>query len=173
MLMAEITLKGENYKLTGSFLKIGDIAPDFVLVNKNLENITLNNFKEKKKLIITVPSLDTDTCAKETHTIEEYAKKHPEFHFILISRDLPFAQERFCLKEDIHNLSALSNMRGNSTMFNDYGITIAEGPMAGLCARALFISDENDRITYTQLVEDITQEPNYDEAFKALEDSED
>jgi thioredoxin-dependent peroxiredoxin len=169
MFMAEITLKGEPFKLQGSLLKEGDLAPDFVLVNSKLENITLDSFKDRKKLLITVPSLDTNTCAQESRILEEYAKKHPEFYFILVSRDLPFAQDRFCLSEKIDNIQTLSFMRLNSTMFNDYGISITDGPLAGLCARVLFVLNENDRIVYTQLVEEISNEPNYEEAFTALE----
>lgn len=167
--MAEIQLKGETYKLQGSLLKVGDIAPNFVLVDPTLDNITLDHFKDKKKLLITLPSLDTPTCSKESKTIEAFAKKHPNFIFILVSKDLPFAQQRFCLSEKIENIKVLSFMRSNSNMFHDYGIMIQEGPLAGLCARALFILDESDKVIYAQLVEEITEEPNYEEAFAALE----
>lgn len=166
--MAETKLKGEPVELDGSFLREGDLAPDFVLVNQELENITLENFPDRKKLIATVPSLDTTVCLTEAKNLNVFAKKHPEIMFLIVSYDLPFAQKRACVQEDLHNVMTLSIMRKKSNFAKDYGVYIASGPLEGLCARSLVLLDEQDKVIYSELTEDITHPPNLDAAFAKL-----
>ena len=165
---AQVTLKGNPIHLTGQVPIVHTKAPDFHLVDKDLKDRTLHEFNGKRKLLSTVPSLDTGTCSKMTKHINEFAKKHPDFVFITVSADLPFAQKRFCEHEGAHNIHTFSMMR-NKDFGKSYGLLVQDGPLAGLLARALFVLDEKDHILYLELVSEITQEPNYHKAFEVLQ----
>jgi len=166
--MAQIALKGKPIHTAGNLPGVHMKAPDFHLVDKDLNNRTLHEFQGKKKLLATVPSLDTGVCSLMTKHINEFSKKHPNFVFLTISADLPFAQKRFCEGENVHNVLTLSMMR-DKEFGKAYGVLIQDGPLAGVLARSLFVLDEKDHILYTELVPEITQEPNYHKAFEVLQ----
>lgn len=166
--MAKITLKGKEVHTNGELPKEGEKAPSFLLVNPNLEEKKLEDFAGKKKLLITVPSIDTDVCASCAKKLNSYAQEHPEDIIIVVSADLVFAHKRFCSSEDLNNIVTLSMMRSKK-FAEDYGLLIIDGPLEGLCARALFIIDSKDKIVHRELVPEIAEEPDYDKAFQALE----
>lgn len=166
--MKTVLLKGNSANLDGNFLKTKDLAPDFTLVNQELVTITLAAFKGRKKLLVTVPSVDTPVCGEETRKMAEIAKKHPEIVILVISKDLPFAQKRFCLQEKIDNVTTLSDIRPTSHFGKNYGVLITSGPLAGLLARSLILLDDHDKVLYSELVPEITSLPNFDALATAL-----
>ena len=165
--MAQIKLKGNPINTNGELPKVGAAAPDFHLVDADLKDIRLADFKGKKKLLNIFPSIDTPTCAMSTRKFNEHAAKHPNAAIIMVSGDLPFAQKRFCSAENTNNVKTLSMMRSRN-FAKDYGVLITDGPLAGICARAVVVLDENGTVRYTELVPEIAQEPNYDAALAAL-----
>lgn len=165
--MAQITLKGAPIHTNGSLPAVGTQAPDFSLTDSSLSDRTLNDYKGKKKILSIVPSLDTAVCSLSAKKFSQTIANHPEVLLIVISADLPFAQKRMCGSENITNITTLSMMR-SKTFAETYGVLIQEGPLAGICARAVLVLDENNKILYTELVSEITEEPDYDKAIKAL-----
>ena len=165
--MATITLKGNPIHTQGDVPKIGARAPDFRLVDSSLGEKTLGDYKGKKKLLNIVPSLDTPTCALSTKKFNDFAKDHSNTVILIISADLPFAQDRFCGNENLKNVIPLSLMRGQN-FAKEYGVLIQDGPLAGITARAVVVIDENDKVVYTELVPEIADEPNYEKALAAL-----
>lgn len=165
--MAEVKFKGQLVHTVHHLPSPHTKAPDFRLVDKTLKDHTLQEFRGKKKLISTVPSLDTSTCSTMTKRINDFAKKHPEIVFLTVSADLPFAQKRFCEQEKVDSVLTLSMMR-DKEFGKSYGVLIQDGPLAGLLARAVFVLDEKDQINYIELVSEITQEPNYEKAFGSI-----
>ncbi len=165
--MAKITLEGNTISTNGDLPGVGDTAPDFTLVDADLKDVALSDFEGKKKLLNIVPSLDTGVCATSTKKFNEEADKHSDTVILIISADLPFAQARFCGAEATSKVTALSMMR-NRNFAKDYGVLIQDGPLAGICARAIVVLDENDRVLYSELVPEIAQEPDYDAALGAL-----
>ncbi len=165
--MAETYLKGNKVTTNGDLPAVGSQAPDFNLVNKDLGDMTLADFKGKKKLLNIVPSLDTPVCQTSTKKFNETAASHENAVMLIISADLPFAMERFCGTEGLDNVVPLSMMRSKN-FAKDYGVLIQDGPLAGVTARAIVVLDENDKVVYTELVAEITEEPNYETALAAL-----
>lgn len=165
--MATITLRGTPLHTIGELPKVGAKAPDFKLVDGDLNNRSLADYKGKKKLLNIVPSLDTPVCATSTKKWNERAMGRNDVVMLVISADLPFAQKRFCGLEKVDNVIPLSMMRSRN-FAKDYGVLIEDGPLAGLTARAVVVLDENDKVVYTELVPEIAQEPNYDKALAAL-----
>ena len=165
--MAQITLGGNPIHTNGDLPKVGAAAPDFHLVDADLKDIRLADFKGKKKLLNIVPSLDTPTCALSTKKFNEQATKYGNTVMLIVSADLPFAQKRFCSAENTNSVKTLSMMRRRN-FAKDYGVLITDGPLAGITARAVVVLDENDKVKYTELVPEIKQEPNYDKALAAL-----
>lgn len=165
--MTTVTLGGNPLTLAGDFPRIGAPAPTFSLVNGDLQDVGLANYAGKRKVLNIVPSLDTPVCATSTRKFNEEAGKLPNTVVLVISADLPFAAKRFCETEGLKNVVTLSTMRGREFM-RDYGVEIADGPLAGVTARAVVIVDGNDKVVYTELVPEIKQEPNYDAALAAL-----
>ena len=165
--MAKVTLKGKTISTNGELPKIGSAAHDFQLVDQELNNHSLKNFQGKRKLLSIVPSLDTAVCSTMTKKFNEKVKGHHEVVVLVISADLPFAQKRFCTQENVRNIVTLSMMRSKDFAM-DYGVLIQEGPLAGICARAVVVLDEKDRVVYTQLVPEITEEPDYEKALSHL-----
>ncbi|MCI0401615.1 MAG: thiol peroxidase [Gammaproteobacteria bacterium] len=165
--MATITLKGSKVHTNGELPAVGEDAPDFVLVDGDLNDRSLNSFKGKKKLLNIVPSLDTPVCATSTKKFNDAAKAHPDTVFLIISADLPFAQKRFCTAEGTSNVIPLSMMRSRE-FAREYGVLIEDSALAGIAARAVVVLDENDKVRYTQLVAEIAQEPDYGRALAAL-----
>lgn len=165
--MAEITLKGKTIHTNGSLPALHTKAPDFELVDKELRTHTLHEFHGKRKLLATVPSLDTGVCSLMTKHCNQFGKSHPNVVILVISADLPFAQKRFCEAEQVHNVTTLSMMR-NKDFGTSYGILITDGPLAGILARSLIVLDEKDHVLYTELVPEIGEEPHYHKAFEKL-----
>lgn len=161
--MSQITLKGKPIHTAGNLPPLHTKAPDFKLVDKDLKDHSLAEFHGKRKIIATVPSLDTGTCSIMTKHFNEFGKKHPECIVLVISADLPFAQKRFCETENVHNVHTLSMMRDKS-FGKSYGLLIEDGPLAGILARSVLVLDEKDHVLYCELVPEITQEPNYHKA---------
>lgn len=162
-----VTLGGKPVKIEGVFPKVGDKAPAFSLVNKDLEDTTLANFAGKKKVLNIVPSLDTPVCALSTRKFNQQASNMSNTVVLIIAADLPFAMKRFCETEGLDKVVVLSTMRGSEFMRN-YGVAIAEGPLSGITARAVIVLDENDQIVHAELVPEIKNEPNYAAALAAL-----
>ncbi|WP_127475504.1 thiol peroxidase [Sulfurivermis fontis] len=166
--MATITLSGNPITTNGDLPAVGSQAPDFKLTRADLSDVTLADFKGRKKLLNIVPSLDTGVCATSTRKFNEAAKKLGDQVVVLIvSADLPFAQSRFCTGEHLDNVISLAMMR-DKNFAKDYGVLIQDGPLAGICARAVVVLDGNDKVLYTELVPEIVQEPDYDQALAAL-----
>jgi thiol peroxidase len=162
-----VTLAGAPVTLFGKFPEVGQVAPAFTLVNKDLADVALKSFAGKRKVLNIVPSLDTAVCATSTRKFNESASQLANTVVLVISADLPFAMSRFCVAEGLENVMTLSLMRGRDFMRN-YGVKIADTALAGLTARAVLVLDENDVILHAELVDDITHEPNYDAALAAL-----
>ena len=165
--MATITLKNNPIHTNGELPAVGGVAPDFHLVDKDLNDVRLADYQGKKKIINIVPSLDTSVCATSARKFNEYVKGRDDLVVLTVSADLPFAQGRFCQSESINNVITLSMMRSRN-FAKDYGVLIQDGPLAGITARAIVVLDENDKVLYTELVPEIAQEPNYDKALAAL-----
>lgn len=165
--MAAISLKGSECHTNGELPAIGSAAPDFILTTGELKDVSLVDYKGKKKLLNIVPSLDTEVCATSAKTFNESIQGKDNIVAITVSADLPFAMSRFCSAETIENITTLSMMRSHD-FASDYGVLIGDGPLAGLAARAIVVIDENDKVSYTQLVTEITNEPDYDKALSAL-----
>ena len=165
--MATVTLKGNSTHTLGELPAEGGSAPDFRLVRGDLSEATLGDYAGKRKVINIVPSLDTPVCAAQARHFNEAAAALDDTVVLVISGDLPFAQSRFCSTEGIDNLEMLSAFR-SPEFGREWGIGIADGPLAGLTARAVVVADENDRIVYTQLVPEIGQEPDYEAVLGAL-----
>ncbi|HNH50973.1 MAG TPA: thiol peroxidase [Nitrosomonas sp.] len=162
-----VTLGGKPVKIEGVFPKVGDKAPAFSLVNKDLEDTTLASFAGKKKVLNIVPSLDTPVCALSTRKFNQQASNMSNTVVLIIAADLPFAMKRFCETEGLDKVVVLSTMRGSEFMRN-YGVAIAEGPLSGITARAVIVLDEKDQIVHAELVPEIKNEPNYAAALAAL-----
>lgn len=165
--MATVTLKGNEIHTNGTLPKIGSKAPDFLLTSTDLKDMRLSDFKGKRKLISIVPSLDTGVCALSAQKFNEEAKKNPNAVIIFVSADLPFAQKRVADSCGLSSIVTLSMIR-TKDFARDYGILITDGPLAGVAARSIVVVDENDNVIYTELVGEITSEPNYLKAIDAL-----
>ena len=136
--MAKVTLKGNPIHTIGELPLIKSHAPDFRLVDKELKDRSLKDFKGKRKLLSIVPSLDTSVCSLSTKKFNEAIKSHPEVDVLVISTDLPFAQTRICGAEGVEHVKTLSMMRSKD-FAKDYGILIVDGPLEGICARSIVV----------------------------------
>jgi len=170
--MAQLTFKPGNdtvvINTSGELPEVGSHAPDFSLVNGRLQDVSLETYTGKKKILNIVPSLDTPVCAASARAFNEKASRFHNSVILLVSADLPFAQSRFCESEGLKDVIPLSTFR--SSFADDYGVRMLDSMLKGLTARAVVIIDENDRVIYTELVTEITHEPNYDEALAVLND---
>lgn len=162
-----VTLAGNPIKVEGTFPKVGQQAPAFSLVDKDLKDVTLANYAGKKKILNIVPSLDTPVCALSTKKFNEKASNMNNTVVLIIAADLPFAMSRFCATEGLERVVVLSTMRGSEFMRN-YGVAITDSPLAGITARALIVLDEHDKVIHAQLVGEIKDEPDYETAMAAL-----
>jgi thiol peroxidase len=165
--MANVTLKGNPVHTIGDLPKVGARAPDFKLVAGDLRDTSLKDYAGKRKILNISPSLDTSVCATAARKFNEQAGKLSNTVVLLITSDLPFASKRFCAAEGLQNVVPLSMMRSRD-FAKDYGVLITDGPMAGICARAVVVLDEKDQVVYNQLVPEITTEPDYDKALAAV-----
>lgn len=165
--MSQVTLGGNPIEVGGAFPSVGQTAPEFSLVGKDLKPVTLADFAGKRKVLNIVPSLDTPTCATSTRKFNEAAGKLQNTAVIVVSGDLPFAATRFCTTEGIENVVTASTFRGRE-FAQAYGVDVQSGPLTGLTARAVVVVDENDKVVHAELVGEIKNEPNYDAALNAL-----
>ena len=165
--MATTKLKGNEVTLSGTDVNVGDIAPVVTVVAQDLSDVQVGGEKGKAQIVVVVPSLDTAVCAAETRKFNEAAAKIENAEVIVVSMDLPFAMKRFCTTEGIENLTVGSDFRAKA-FAKSYGVLQANGPLAGLTARAVFIVNPSGKITYKEIVPEITQEPNYDAVLKAI-----
>ncbi len=165
--MATINLKGNPINTIGQLPSVGAKAPSFNLVKTNLSMLTLDELLGKKILLNIFPSLDTDVCAASVRHFNKAAGKLENSVVVCVSKDLPFAHGRFCTTEGLNNVVTASDFR-DGKFGNDYGLTITDGPLAGLHSRAVVVVDERGEVVYTEQVPDIVSEPDYESALKAL-----
>ena len=165
--MAQITLGGNPVHTLGSLPEIGSKAPEFELVQLDLSTTTLADFAGTKVVLNIFPSIDTPTCAISVRTFNAKASALENTKVLCISRDLPFAQKRFCGVEGLENVINLSDFK-SGTFGKNYGLEITDSVLAGLHARAVIVIDENGTVKHAELVTEIANEPNYDAALAAL-----
>ncbi|MFI7101352.1 thiol peroxidase [Streptomyces sp. NPDC050161] len=165
--MAQVTLKGNPVQVDGQLPEAGAEAPAFSLVGEGLADKSLKDFAGLRKVLNIFPSVDTPTCANSVRAFNAKAGELDNTVVLCISADLPFAQGRFCGAEGLEQVKTLSTLRGRE-FHETYGVAIADGPLAGLTARAVIVLDENDKVLHSQLVGEISEEPNYDAALAVL-----
>ena len=165
--MATVTLHGDPLQLTGDLPPVGAPAPDFRLIDTQLNERSLADFRGQRKVLNVVGSLDTPVCAAQTRRFDREAAALDNVVVLVISADLPFTQARFQQTEETDNVILLSMVRSED-FADDWGIALAEGPLQGTCARAVVVLDERDRVTHSQLVPEISEEPDYDAALAVL-----
>lgn len=165
--MATVTLGGNEIHTSGNLPETGTKAPDFTLVKGDLSTTSLSDYKGSKVVLNIFPSVDTGTCAASVRKFNEKAASLENTKVICISRDLPFAQNRFCGAEGLSNVVTASDFRDGS-FGTDYGLNFTDGPLTGLHSRAVVVLDEEGTVVYTEQVAEIKDEPNYDNALAAL-----
>ncbi|PWA04667.1 thiol peroxidase [Flavobacterium psychrotolerans] len=165
--MASITLGGNPIHTNGELPKIGSKATEFQLVKNDLSIATLADFAGSRLVLNIFPSIDTGTCATSVRKFNESASKLENTKVLCISRDLPFAQKRFCGAEGLENVINLSDFK-NGSFGKNYGLEITDGPLAGLNSRVVIVLDENGIVKYTEQVPEIANEPNYENALASL-----
>lgn len=164
--MSAVTLGGNPFNTVGSLPEVGSI-PLFSLTKGDLSETTNSAYAGKRVVLNIFPSVDTPTCASSVRTFNERAAEVENTVVLCVSADLPFAQGRFCGAEGISNVETASSFR-HPAFGADFGVTMADGPLAGLLARAIVVLDESGTVIHTELVGEIANEPNYDAALTAL-----
>jgi thiol peroxidase len=165
--MARITLDGSPCATNGELPAVGAAAPGFRLVRSDLTDLSLADFAGKRKVVVTVPSLDTGVCRATARGFNERAASLENTVVLVVSVDTPFAQHRFCETEGIDGVSTLSTLRSKA-FAKDYGVLIVDGPFAGALARAVVVIDEHDIVVHAQLVTEIGDEPDYAAVLASL-----
>jgi thioredoxin-dependent peroxiredoxin len=165
--MAKITLKGNAINTYGNLPGTGTVAPEFKLTKTDLSDATLADYKGKKVILNIFPSLDTSVCATSVRKFNAQAEKLSNTVVLCISKDLPFAHNRFCSTEGLKNVISLSQLRDDN-FGKSYGVQIVDGPMAGLLSRAIVVVDESGKVVYSEQVPEIVNEPDYDSALKHI-----
>ena len=165
--MASITLKGNPISTSGELPAVGSSAPAFEVVATDLSTVSLAEYAGKNVVLNIFPSIDTPVCQSSVRQFNEQAASADNTVVICVSADLPFAHKRFCTAEGIEGVVSTSVFR-SSAFGDDYGVTIVDGPLAGLLSRAIVVIDANGSVTYTEQVPEIAQEPNYELALNAL-----
>lgn len=166
--MNQVTLGGNPIDVDGKFPEQGQLAQPFTLTTPDLEDVGLSAFAGKRKLLNIIPSVDTGVCAASTRKFNEQASSLENTVVLVVSADLPFAAARFCGAEGLDNVKTLSSFR-HPEFALDYGVAIKSGPLTGLCARAVVVLDENDKVLHAQLVPEIGDEPDYAAALASLQ----
>jgi thiol peroxidase len=164
--MAQVTLGGNPVNTVGELPAVGSAAPSYTLAGADLSDITPDSFGGKKVVLNIFPSIDTPTCATSVRTFNEAVAGRDDAVVLCVSQDLPFAQARFCGAEGLSNVVTGSAFR--SDFGNDFGVSLADGKLAGLFARAVVVVDESGQVVHTELVPEIAKEPDYDAALAAL-----
>lgn len=165
--MASVTLGGNPLNTNGELPAVGTTATDFSLVRSDLKRVSLDDFSGSKLILNIFPSIDTGTCAASVRQFNKLASGLDNTKVLCISRDLPFAQKRFCGAEGLENVVTLSDYESGDFGKN-YGLELIDGAMKGLHSRSIVVLDENHKVLHTELVPDIKDEPNYDAALAAL-----
>ncbi|AFP32640.1 MULTISPECIES: thiol peroxidase [Marinobacter] len=165
--MSNVTLGGDPVELSGNFPQPGETIQPFTLTNSSLEDVKLSDWDGKRKILSIFPSIDTGVCAASTRKFNEKAADLDNTVVLVIAADLPFAFARFCSAEGLDKVIPLSSFR-NYSFQQDCGVAMQTGPLAGLCARAVIVLDQNNKVLHSELVGDIKDEPNYDAALNAL-----
>jgi thioredoxin-dependent peroxiredoxin len=165
--MASVTLKGKSVHTAGDLPPLGSLAPSLPLTKADLTDVSLADFEDRVRIINIVPSLDTSVCALSAKRFEAEIAKLPEAVVLTVSRDLPFAQERFCKAEGLSKVVFLSELR-HREFGARYGVELVDGPLAGLLARAVVVVGKDGHVAYTQLVPEISTEPDYAKAMEAV-----
>ncbi len=163
-----VTLKGGPVDLAGPELKVGDAAPDFTLQANDLSEVTLASSAGKKRIIVTVPSLDTPVCAQDSKKFNDAAGDLSDVEVLVVSMDLPFAQGRWCGAESAENINAVSAHQCNG-FGEQYGVLIQGGPLNRILARAVFVADAEGKLTHVEYVREITDHADYDAALAAVQ----
>lgn len=166
--MADLTLKGNVIHTSGNLPKEGEMAMDFRMTKLDLSDISLVDFKGQRIILNIFPSIDTSTCAASVRTFNKMATSMENTKVLCISRDLPFAQRRFCGAEGIDNVVMLSDFK-TGDFGKNYSLEILDGKLAGLHSRCIIVIDEQGKINYTEQVMEIADEPNYKSALSSLE----
>ena len=164
--MATVTLKGNAVTLSGTELKVGDTAPDFILQNNGLEDVNLAASAGKTRIIATIPSLDTGVCHAETKRFNDEAAALPNVAILVVSTDLPFGQKRWCGAEGVDKVACLSDHRA-ATFGQSYGVLITGGPLDRCLTRAIFVVGADNKIKHVEYVPEITSHPNYEAVLAA------
>jgi thioredoxin-dependent peroxiredoxin len=165
--MVNVTFKGKPVRTCGTLPAVGDPAPDFRLTRGDLSDVALKDFQGRILVLNIVPSLDTSVCALSAKRFEREVKKHPGLVVLTVSRDLPFAQGRFCKAEGVENVIMLSELRDLS-FGRDYGVEMVDGPLAGLLSRSVVAVNAKGKVVYTEQVPEIGQEPDYERVLSAV-----
>jgi thioredoxin-dependent peroxiredoxin len=165
--MAQVTLKGNPFNISGELPRVGEAAPDFVLTKTDLSDVSLKDYAGKTVVLNIFPSVDTQVCAMSVRRFNAEVSKFENTVVLCASLDLPFAHARFCGAEGLEDVISVSELR-NRDFGDGYGLRIMEGPLAGLLARAVVIFDPSGSVLYTELVPEIAQEPDYEAALAVL-----
>ena len=165
--MAILKYENATYRTFGELPAVGSRAPDMSLVNTRLQNATLANWTGMRKVINIIVSIDTPVCAKSVIEFDQRGANIDDLAILTVSSDLPFAFERFQEQHELDDVIGLSAIR-HAGFGENYGVQIVDGPLAGMFARAIVVLDENDTVVYQEHIEDISTEPNYDAALRAL-----
>ena len=167
MSMAKLTLKGNEVNTNSEIVQIGQTAPDFTLVDSDLNDINLASYEGKNKVLSIVPSLDTPVCQKSTLIFNEKVAELDDTVMLIVSSDLPFAMKRFCTSESLDNVMPVSMMRSRN-FAKDYGVLLIDGPLSGITSRAVVVISKDNKILHSELVSEIANEPNYQAALDSL-----
>lgn len=166
--MSTVKFNNTEVHTNGALPAVGTMAPDFKGVKGDLSELSLSGLKGKRVVLNIFPSLDTGVCAASVRRFNKEAAALDNTVILAISKDLPFAQARFCTTEGIDKVVALSMFK-DSDFDNKYGVLLADGPLQGLLTRSVVVVDESGKVVYTELVSEITEEPNYDKAIASLQ----
>jgi thiol peroxidase len=166
--MARTKLDGLPVNTSGELPGLDSMAPTFTLVKSDLTEVSLEDFKDERLVLNIFPSIETNVCASSVRKFNQLVADFENLKILCISKDLPFAHHRFCAAEGIQNLITLSNFRDENKFARDYGVLLEDGPFKGLNARAVVIMNENGRVVYSELVDDIGNEPDYEAVMKFL-----
>jgi thiol peroxidase len=166
-IMAKFTYESGNYRTAGDLPPIGSRAPDIQLVNTKLHNVSLANWMGKRKIMNIFVSIDTSVCAKSVTEFDRYGAGKDDIAMLMVSYDLPFAHARFLEQNKLQHVIGLSAIR-HAGFGQNYGVQIVEGPLAGMFTRAVIVLDENNTVVHSEQIEDISTEPDYAAAFRAL-----
>ena len=165
--MAKIQFENASYQTYGDLPTVGSRAPDVSLVNTNLQNVSLANWMGMRKIMNIFVSIDTSVCAESVIKFERYAGERDDLAVLMVSYDLPFAHKRFQQEHSLEHVVGLSAIR-HAGFGENYGVLIIDGPLAGMFSRAVVVLDENNTVVHSELIDDITTEPDYRAAFRAL-----